>query len=104
MWRWACAAVLVLLVSCGRSPEAAVERGNALFRAGKSAEAEIQYHKAIQLNENFGEAYFRLGLSQLARDDSAKAYDSLANAIRLLPGSEEVDVTFADLNLQAFIA
>ena len=100
----ACVVALVVTAACGRSPETYVERGDALFRAGKLADAEIQYQKAIQRDANFGEAYLRLGLSQLARDDSAKAYDSLANAIRLLPGSEEAEVAFAELNLQAFVA
>ena len=46
-------------------PEQLVAKGNRLFEQHKYAEASLLYRKAIQATPQYGEAYYRLGLSEL---------------------------------------
>ncbi len=42
-----------------------LETGNKYFDSGKSKEASIIYRKVLQKDQRYGEAYYRLGLSEL---------------------------------------
>ena len=85
----------VFLFSCNRDPEVAkkkyLENGNRYFERGKYREASIMYRNAIQKDGKFGEAYYRLAVTEwkLGR---------LANSVRPL----ERAVTLMDKNSSAY--
>src|SRR5882757_6451111 len=87
---------LAASVACTVNPAQYVEKGNKLFDSGKYADAEINYQKAIQKDPNFGEAYFRLGTTQLKNAHPGGAYQSFSRAAQLLPKRDDVAVALAD--------
>ena len=64
------AAACLLMVACSRDPGAMRDRcvasGNKYFQNGKYKEASILYRRALQFDPRSGEAYYRLGLVDLA--------------------------------------
>ena len=60
---------LLSLVSCSRDPKVVeqrnLERGNAYFDKGKYHEAIIMYKRALEKDQKFGPAYYKLGLAYL---------------------------------------
>ncbi|PWU03834.1 MAG: hypothetical protein C5B51_18090 [Terriglobia bacterium] len=96
--------ILLTLVSCASSPEHYVARGNQLSESGRYADASLQYRKALQKNPQFGEAYFRLGLTELKQQQVAAAMRDLEQAVRLMPGRDDVKLHLADLYLTAYLA
>ena len=63
------APLLLLTFACNRNPETVkknyIERGNEYFKNGKYKEASIMYRSALKKDLKYGEAYYRLGLSEL---------------------------------------
>ena len=57
------------LVSCSRDPNVAkkryLENGNRYFARGKFKEASIMYRNALQKDQRYGPAYYRLALTDL---------------------------------------
>src|SRR5260370_39593572 len=92
-----------LTVSCRQTPQAYLEKGNVLYRAGKYEEALLNYQKAIQKDARFGEAYFRIGIAQLHKGNNSGAYRSLFTANTLLPDRLDVRALLADLTLLTFM-
>ena len=95
---------LLLVVSCGRSPRGYLEKANAYFDAGRYDDAALNYRKAIQKDAGFGEAFYRLGLTELKRKDLRDAYTALTSASQFLPGRPDVQVALADLVLRIYMA
>ena len=95
---------LFLMVSCGRSPQAYLEKGNSFFTAGKYDEAALNYRKAVGKDPRFGEAYYRLGLTALKLKDPSEAYKALSSAVDMLPQRADIKVTLANLLLPAYMA
>ena len=91
------------LVSCRQSPQEYVAKGNSFDAAGKYDDAIINYKKAIQRDGKFGEAYYRLALTEMKVAKTRDAYDALLNANNLLPDRTDVKVTFADFLLLGYI-
>jgi tetratricopeptide (TPR) repeat protein len=67
--RWLLALSLALVASCTRDPKAKAQRyldnGNKFYAKGKFKEASIMYRSALKQDLRFGEAYYRLGLTDL---------------------------------------
>jgi tetratricopeptide (TPR) repeat protein len=82
-------AAAVAFTSCNRSPEAAkrryLESGNKYFANGKFKEARIMYKDALQKDQRFGPAWYRLGLTALKLNNPSEAVSSFRNAIELVP-------------------
>src|SRR5580704_2130978 len=95
---------LFFSVSCGRSPQAYLEKGNNFFSAGKYSEAALNYRKAVGKDARFGEAYYRLGLTELKLNNSTEAFQALSSAVELLPQRSDVKISLADLLLPAYMA
>jgi tetratricopeptide (TPR) repeat protein len=93
----------IVAVSCGRSAQSYVERGNEYYQQGKYDDASINYRKAVQKNPGYGEAYFRLGRAAAKQGDGREAYLSLIRAEQLLPGREDVKTEMADFALAAYL-
>ena len=82
---------LVSLVSCSRDPNVVkqryLENGNKYFDRGKFKEAVIMYRNALQKDQRFGPAYYRLALAELQLGRLPTALASLRRAAELLPAS-----------------
>ncbi|HSW50693.1 MAG TPA: tetratricopeptide repeat protein [Bryobacteraceae bacterium] len=111
--RWLFVLVVVLLAgtSCSRDPEVAkrkyLESGNRYFDRGKYNEASIMYRSALKKDVRYGDAYYRLGLTQLKLDNIVAAERSLRRAFELMkPGSDKDDATtkLSDIYLLAYVS
>ena len=98
-----CAFALVI-TSCRQSAQGYLAKGNQLFAAGKDYEAILNFKKAIQKDQQFGEAFYRLGLTELKAGKPRDAYVALSRAATLLPYRTDVKVTLADLLLVSYAA
>ena len=99
-----CVAVLVL-AGCSRDPEEVKLRflalGGKYFDRGKYAEAAILYRKALERDRLFGEAYYRLGLTELELDNSPAATSAFRRAFELQPTNTDAFEKLAELHLEA---
>lgn len=93
----------IAVVSCGRSAQSYVERGNEFYDKGKYDDASINYRKAFQKDPRYGEAYFRLGRTAVKTGDARTAYINLTQAEQLLPGREDVKIELADLAMAVYL-
>jgi tetratricopeptide (TPR) repeat protein len=95
----------VLMVSCSRDPKARAQRyvdnGNKFFAKEKYKEAGIMYRKALQQDLRFGEAYYRLGLTDLKLNAYAAAANNLRRAVSLQPANDDAAIRLSDLYLMA---
>lgn len=97
-------ALLVFTAGCKRSPEAYLKAGNQFFAQKKFDDAALNYRKAIQANGNYGEAYYRLGLTEMELGDVKIAYAALSRAVELMPDHLEAKSKLADLLVSVYIA
>ena len=99
---------LVLAGSCDLSPSRAklryLQKGDKSYAAGHYDDALLNYRKAIQKDQNYGEAYFGLALSGLQQSKPWEAYASMSRAAELLPNREDVKAKFADLCLLLYLS
>ena len=84
--------VIVVLAGCSRDPNVAKKRyldsGNRYFEKGKYKEARIMYLDALQKDQRYGPAYYRLGLTSLKTGPLMQAVNSFRRAIELLPKND----------------
>jgi tetratricopeptide (TPR) repeat protein len=85
-------ALVAMLGGCRRDPNVAkkkyVESGNRYFANNKFKEARIMYLDAIQKDQKYGPAYYRLGLTALKIGPVRDAVNAFRRAIELLPPEE----------------
>ncbi|MBL8239752.1 MAG: tetratricopeptide repeat protein [Bryobacterales bacterium] len=74
------------------------------MKAGKDAEAVIEYRKAIQKAPEMGEAYHQLGLIDLKSNRLLPAYQNLVRAAQLMPGNEAAVAAAGKLALSLYNA
>ena len=93
------AAVLGLLPACRSSARARehVEKGNQYFAQNQFTPAENEYRQAIQLNPDFADAYYRLGILQIQQEYPTAARQSLARAVELAPKNLDARLHLGDL-------
>ena len=101
----ACAVCLTIVSVAGCSKDPNVEkqeilaRGNALFDEGKFREAVVEYRNAIKVDEQFGEARYKLAESFAKLGDLRSAYREYVRAADLLPENAEAQVKAGTLLL-----
>src|SRR5271166_3739396 len=100
---WAVLAAVLLSGSCGLTARRAFERGTRLYEQGKFAEASIEFRSAIQKDPNFGEAYLKLGLTELKQSKSIPAADALRHAVALLPDRPEPKAELAEIYINTYL-
>ena len=97
--------VLLAASSCTLDPKAQAQRyldnGNKFFDKGKFKEASIMYRRALQKDMRFGEAYYRLGLTDLKLAAYGDAAQKLRRAVELQPQNADAATKLADLFLLA---
>jgi tetratricopeptide (TPR) repeat protein len=97
--------LLLILASCSRDPKVQAERyvdnGNKFFAKGKYKEALIMYRRAFQKDLRYGEAYYRLALTDLKLGAYGEAVHMLQRAVDLQPTNVDAITKLADLYLLA---
>jgi tetratricopeptide (TPR) repeat protein len=93
---------MVLLAGC-RTASSYIERGNSLYAKGDFAEASLNYRKATQKDPNSGEAYYRLGRSELKENKYPEAFRDLMQAVRIMPDNKAARAELEDLALTSYI-
>jgi tetratricopeptide (TPR) repeat protein len=97
--------VLLLAASCNRDPKVQAQRylenGNKFFAREKYKEASIMYRRALLKDQRFGEAYYRLGLTDLKLAAYGEAIKMLRRAVELQPYNTDAATKLADLFLLA---
>ena len=96
-------AAALLLASCGFTARRAFDRGTKLCEKGRYPEASIEFHRAIQKDPKFGEAYLRLGLTELQQGNSTEAAEALQHAVALMPDRTEPKAELAELDLKTYL-
>ncbi len=93
---------VLLLGACGRDAGHYLARGNEFYEAKNFADASLQYRKAIQKDPNLGEAYYRLGRSELEQRKAEEALQALTRATQLAPDLLEAKTHLANLALAIY--
>jgi len=83
-----------------RDPWAHLVQGNLFNRLHRSAEAERELRRGLELNPNFALAHALLGASLAVRGSHQEAIDSAQHALRLSPSDRSVSM-FASMALMA---
>src|SRR5215470_10389323 len=100
---WLLALSLALVASCTRDPKVKAQRdvdiGNKFFSKGKFKEASIMYRSALKQDLRFGEAYYRLGLTDLKLAAYGDAAQMLLRAVSLQPDNQDAATKLAELYL-----
>jgi tetratricopeptide (TPR) repeat protein len=94
---------ILLSGSCGFTARRAFDKGTKLYEGGQYAEASIEFRRAIQKDPKFGEAYLKLGLTELKQSSPQKAADALQHAVALMPASAEPKAALAELYINAYM-
>jgi len=97
--------LLLIVASCSRDPKVQakqiVDHGNKFFAKGRYREAALMYRRALQKDLKFGEAYYRLGLTDLKLAAYGDAVHALRRAVELQPNNTDAVTKLADLFLLA---
>jgi tetratricopeptide (TPR) repeat protein len=92
--------IALTLVNCSRDPQVVkkkyLESGNKYFDRGKYREASIMYRRALNTDQKYGEAYYKLALTALKLGQPVNAVPWLRRAVELLPKSS---AAWKDANL-----
>src|SRR5260370_33052661 len=77
--------MLAVLLSCRSTARAKqhVAQGNRYLEQRQFAEAENEYQRATQIDPDFAEAYYRLGLLQIEEQHPTAAFKSRSRAVDL---------------------
>ncbi len=91
--------LLALSCACRNTARARehVEKGKRYVEQHQSGLAEKEYREAIQINPEFADAYYRLGLLQLAQEYPTAARQSLSRAVDLEPKNLDAGLHLGDL-------
>ncbi len=94
-----------MLAACSRDPKVQAQRyvdnANKFFAKGKFKEASILYRRALQKDLRFGEAYYRLGLTDLKLGAYGDASHMLQRAVDLQPTNADAATKLGDLYMLA---
>jgi tetratricopeptide (TPR) repeat protein len=96
-------ATLAALPACRSTARARerVEKGNQLFAQRQYSAAENEYRQAIQINPEFADAQYRLGLVQMQEGYPTAARQSLARAVELDPKNLDARLRLGELQVSA---
>ncbi|MGB0041626.1 MAG: tetratricopeptide repeat protein [Terriglobales bacterium] len=93
--------VLTFLSGCSRDPNVRkqkyLESGQRYFDRGQYREAAIQFENAIQVDDRFAEAHYKLGLTALKLEQWNSAYQELSKTIELQPDQYAAHLDLANL-------
>jgi tetratricopeptide (TPR) repeat protein len=97
--------LMLAAASCSRDPKVQAQRylanGNKFFEKAKYKEASIMYRRALQRDLRFGEAYYRLGLTDIKLASYSDAARMFRRAVELQPDNTDAATKLADIYLIA---
>ena len=97
--------LLLVLASCSTDPKAQAQRyvdqGNKFFAKALYKEAGIMYRKSYAKSPLFGEAYYRMGLTDLKLGALGEAVQMFRRAAELQPDNTDAKVQLANIYLFA---
>src|SRR5215831_7122885 len=97
--------VLLVASSCTRDPKVKAQRylenGNKFFAKSKYREASIMYRSALKQDLRSGEAYYRLGLTDLKLSAYGDAARMLVRAVELQPENADAAAKLSNLYVLA---
>jgi tetratricopeptide (TPR) repeat protein len=98
--------LLILCAACNRDPvsqsRTLVESGNKYYNKSKFKEASILYRKALSKNAKNGEAYYKLGLTELKLQNFGPASQAFRRALDLQPANNDAATKLADIYWLAY--
>jgi len=98
--------LLLAAAACNRDPKTVarkyVESGNRYLTSNKVKEASIMFRRAIQRDGLFGEAYYKLGLTELRLGKFGEAVNALRRAVELDANNEDAAAKLAEIYLLAY--
>src|SRR5271166_5196993 len=90
-----------LLTGCSRDPNVRkqkyLESGQRYFDKGQYAEAEIQFENAIQVDDRFADAHYKLALAAMKLQQWPTAYQELSKTIGIQPDHYAAHLDLANL-------
>jgi predicted Zn-dependent protease len=96
------------LFAAGCSQEArkqkALDSGNKYFEKGQYKQARLMYLNAVKADQRFGEAYYKLALTNIRLGAFGDAVGNLHRAIELQPENLDAHGKLADIYLNAYSA
>jgi tetratricopeptide (TPR) repeat protein len=97
--------LLLALASCTSDPKVQAQRyvdnGNKFFAKAKYKEASIMYRKAYAKSPLFGEAYYRMGLTDVKMGGLGEAVQMFRRAVDLQPDNTDAKVQLASIYIFA---
>ncbi len=100
---FACWIAAAMLTACNRDPavrrQKYLESGNKYFSQKRYDEANIQYRNALQVDPQFAEAYYRLGLSFLQLGQWVPAGQSFSRVIAIDPDNLDAHIRLGNILL-----
>ncbi|MFN0102012.1 MAG: tetratricopeptide repeat protein [Bryobacteraceae bacterium] len=98
--------VLLTLLAAACGPEAkkkkALEGGNKYFDKGQYKQARLMYLNAIKADPRFGEAYYKLALTNLRLGSYAEAVGNFQRTLEMQPDNLDAHSKLADIYLNAY--
>lgn len=99
----ACWIAVIVLAACNTDPNVRkqkfLESGNKYFNQKRYGEASIQYRNALQVDPQFAEAYYRLGLSFLQQGQWVPAGQALSRAVAFDPENLDAHIRLGNIFL-----
>ena len=96
--------LLVSLTACSASKETYLQRGDQFLAQGKTEDAILQFRKAIQSDDTYGEAYLRLGMAYRRAGKWQDSFAALTRAVERMRQSTAAKIQVGDLALSGFLA
>jgi len=98
--------VLLTLLAAACGPDAkkkkALEGGNKYFEKGQYKQARLMYLNAIKADPRFGEAYYKLALTNLRLGAYAEAVGNLQRTVEMQPENLDAHSKLADIYLNVY--
>src|ERR1700730_12615447 len=106
--RWlAAVSVLILLAACSRDPRVVsrkyVDNGNKYYDRGKYKEASIMYRRALNKDMRYGDAWYRLGLTNMKLALFPEARRDFSRAMEIDPNNTDAIVKLGDIDLMYYV-
>ncbi len=97
--------LLLVLGACSRDPKARAQRyvanGNKFFNIGKYPDASIMYRRALKEDQRFGEAWYRLALTDYQLHAYSDEFKALLRTVELQPDNIDAKSKLAELYMIA---
>ncbi len=107
-WLWLLLTMVLAFQGCWRNAETVKRRyvasGDKYFAQGKYKEASLMYRSALKKDPKFGEAYAKLGETELRRGEVREAIGAFRRAVDLLPTDDNPGGRLGDIYLAIFSA